>query len=264
MILPNSGRTNARILHYPTKDDVIQVATRPLFRRDDCPHSAPCPRPISTKKPDPERSLLMSKKRALSSVQKILDCNDFEYFVTLTFDGLQVDRHDPKAVYAKTKSFLDNARRRYGFSYLLVPGYHKPEDGCDSCSIHLHALCRLGTLPAERSVYPDGRPVFDKEGRAVFYFPAWKWGRSHVTRIVGSPAYAGAYCKNHIAELENKIFGKWYLSSRDLVKRPTAETIEPVDYHKFRSWKKITEKQQFEFKIYPGLSILSEEIPRGA
>ena len=83
MIVPNSKRTNARILHYPDKD-VLQVATKPIFRRGDCPPSPPQSRLISMRAPNPERSLFMSKKRASSRFQKILDCNTFEYFATLT------------------------------------------------------------------------------------------------------------------------------------------------------------------------------------
>ena len=260
MIVPNSARTNARILHYPDKD-VRQVATKPIFRRDECPPSPPQPRPISMRVQNPERSRFISKKRALSRFQKILDCNSFEYFVTLSFDGAKVDRFDSKAVYKKTKNFLDNARRKYGFSYLLIPGYHEPREDDKHCSIHLHALCRFGGLPVERSVYADGSPVSDDEGRPVFHLPTWKWGFSHVTPIKGSHGPAGAYCRKHIAECKSKIFGKWYLSSRDLVKGPAAETIEPIDYHEFRDWGKLKQKQQFEFEIYPGLSLLSEEFP---
>ena len=197
----------------------------------------------------------ISKQRALSSVQKILDCNSFTHFITLTLNPSKIDRNDPNAVYSKVKTFLDNASRRHNFSYLLIPAYGPKGDG-----IHLHGVCNIGTLSVKRATYDDGSPVYDKMGRDVFNVSAWKWGYSHVTAIDGSVVNIGNYCKGHIEESSSKVFGKWYLSSRNLVKGPEIELVDPIDFEEFRDQAKIDQKQQFETKIYDGFSIISEEV----
>lgn len=261
MVVPNPDYyTNHRILAYPDGSYVEQASSWSLYRRDGCPPLPPQSRPISTKEPNPKRSLYMSKKRALGNIQKILDCNHLEYFATLTFDNSKVDRYDPEAVYKKTKNFLDNARRRHDFTYLVIPGLHKPQKGDEHCGIHLHVLCNLGNLPIEKAVKADGSSVVDGHGRTVFHLPAWKYGYSHMTQIEGTSSFAGAYCKKHIIELNKKIFGKWYLASRNLIKGPAVMTLEPIDFYEFRDSEKLRKKEQFESVGFCGVRTISEKI----
>lgn len=253
----DTTHTNARIKHYLRRNDV-QVSTKPIFLRDGCTQPPPRPKPINPKH-NPARATLVSKKNALKRFQDIVDCNSFSHFAVFTFDGDKIDRYDPNVVYNKTRDFLSNASSRHGFAYLLVPEYHEEKDG--RRGIHLHALCNLGDLSVERAVHDDGTTVFDKAGRAVFHLPAWKWGFSYLTLIKGDPTCAGNYCKKKIAESKDKIFGKWYLSSRDLAKKPVIETLDQVDYNSFRDPEKLARGQQYETTVCPGFSILTEKIP---
>lgn len=256
---PSNTHTNARILHYLEKD-ILQVASMPLFPRKERLPPSPREKPDNPKVSDPERSARVSKERALSRIQQIVDCNHFDHFCVLSLDGTKIDRYDPKIIYSKLRNFLDYARRRYGFSYLLVPDYHEPDEGDARRAIHLHVLCILGNLPKERAVYADGSPVSDRAGRPVFHLPNWKWGHSYVTPITGSEA--GTYCKQKVLNLDKKVFGKWYLSSHNLIKGPSVETLDPISFQEFRDPTKLEKKQQSETMIYSGLSVISEEIPR--
>ena len=77
-------------------------------------------------------------RRARAALRDLALCNDFDCFVTLTLDGAQVNRYDPKQVIQKLNRWADNKVRRDGLRYVLVPELHK--DG----AIHFHGFFRLG------------------------------------------------------------------------------------------------------------------------
>ena len=77
-------------------------------------------------------------------MRDIAFCNRFDYFLTWTLDPKLIDRYDPEIVGKKVRSFLTNASNRKGFQYIVVPELHK--DG----AIHLHGLCKLGSVRIER------------------------------------------------------------------------------------------------------------------
>ena len=60
-------------------------------------------------------------------------------------------------------------------------------------------------------------------------------------------------------------FGKWYLSSRNVVKNPEIIPLDAIPYDEFRDKEKLKSKVQYEATIYEdfvgGLSILTEEFP---
>ena len=73
------------------------------------------------------------------------------------------------------------------------------------------------------------------------------------------------YVVKYVTKTEEKIFGKWYLSSRNLVKHPEVIPLDPIRYDEFRDPEKLKTNVQYEAKIYEsfddGLCIITEELP---
>ncbi len=63
---------------------------------------------------------------------------EWEYFITLTFDGSKIDRTNFKQCMAKVRVWLQNQRRDYApdLKFLIVPESHKPH--------------KVGDMPANR------------------------------------------------------------------------------------------------------------------
>lgn len=66
-----------------------------------------------------------SVQRAKQSIFDIVYQNDWKYFLTITFNGDNLDRTNPKEVIKPLKKWLENAVSRKGLKYILVPEYHK-------------------------------------------------------------------------------------------------------------------------------------------
>ena len=257
--------TNCRVKEYP-KSLVKQVATGAIFPMIP---GASKPRSYSVSRPghakDKERSIKMSQQRAKSKVRDLALCNmdKFDHFLTWTIDPDLLDRYDPKAVYHKLRTFLGNAVHRKEFSYLLVPEYHKKKAGEDKPAIHLHGLCHLGKVRIERARDKLGRRRTDNEGRPVYNMLDWKYGFSSCVPLDENYERAANYVAKYITRGNGgKIFGKWYLHSRDLVKGPDIFPLDPENYDEFRDEEKLKAHIQHEGEIYSSLRVLSEEFPK--
>lgn len=96
-------------------------------------------RPISlcdrSQKEDRLTKFDSSLSRAKNTVREIALCNEWEYFVTLTFDKNKWDRYDLKVRVKELMQWLQNLNKQNKrIRYLLVPEFH--EDG----AVHFHGL----------------------------------------------------------------------------------------------------------------------------
>ena len=257
--------TNARIKSYPSKA-VVQVANQSIFPLIP---GVSQPREYDVSPPgmaaDPDRSREESQRRAAARVRDIALCNRFEYFFTWTLDGSLIDRYDSEAIYVKVRNFLGNAVKRKGFYYVLVPEYHTLKEGEEPPAIHMHGLCSLGDVPITRALDKAGRPLSDKHGRPIYNMTAWTWGYSTCVPLDENYERAANYIVKYITKSEEKIFGKWYLSSRNLIKHPEIIPLDAMRYDEFRDCEKLKNKVQYEAKIYDdcngGLYLITEEFP---
>lgn len=256
----NQYYTNARLKSYPVKT-VMQVASAPIFPLPGYSSERPYAVPPPGMGRDHERSIQESKRRARAKVKDIALCNPFEYFFTWTLDGSLIDRYDPEEIYAKVRSFLGNAVQRKDFSYVLVPEYHKKKDDEDRPAIHMHGLCSLGTVPIVRATSKAGKPLYDNHGRPVYNMPTWTWGFSTCVPIDKMYERTINYLTKYITKDDSKIFGKWYLSSRNLVKEPELIPLTPIPYDSFKDEQKLQTHEQYESEVYTGLNIISEDFP---
>ena len=149
-----------------------------------------------------------SLKRAKDKIQDIVLCNNFNYFVTLTFNPEKVDSFNVEAVKGAIKNWLNNGVKRRGFSYIAIPEYHK------SGRIHLHALMS-GNLKLADSGHTHN-------GRTVYHITDWKekFGFCTAVKIDGNIANLSYYITKYITKGNDKIFGRFYWSSKNLVREP--------------------------------------------
>lgn len=222
-VAKNIVYTNCRLKHYNNELSMCQVAEFPLFKATsfECQNAKEkILLPPSEK--NPLYVQYCSIIRAKARLRDIALCNDFDYFVTLTFNKEYVNRYSPNDIYKKLSVWLRNASARHCIKYVLIPEYHK--DG----AIHLHGLFCCGDYKLHNS-----KKKTDK-GQKIYNLKEFQFGFNTFIEIDkktdGSYTKVCNYILKYITKDTAKIFGKYYLSSRSLIKKPDIEICSPVDY----------------------------------
>ena len=165
-----------------------------------------------------------SLKRAKDKIFDMVFENDWKYFLTITFNGKDFDRTDPKEVIKKLGKWLNNQVNRKGLKYILVPEYHK------NGGIHCHALindCKLRFVDSgTRIIKGFNKPVsletiecnnLSLEGAKVVYNVSdWQYGFSTAIETYGEPSQLAFYVTKYITKDVKKIFGKFFWSSKNI------------------------------------------------
>lgn len=107
-----------------------------------------------------ERSMKVSKARTIQKIYEITRSNEWEYFITLTFNPEKVDSMNYAEVVKKLSKWLKNLKMRYApeLRYIIVPELHK------SGRFHFHGLfASIGnmTLVDSGKRLPDGEPIYN-------------------------------------------------------------------------------------------------------
>lgn len=160
-----------------------------------------------------------SLRRTQKELQELIECNDFDWFGTLTFDPNKIDRHDEKAVKSAMKNWLNNQRKHSPeMTYILVPERHK--DG----AIHFHALMGNynGKMQYSGSEWHK-QPIFN-----VLSYP---WGFTNFTKI-RDKAKTANYCRKYITKdmATSDKNEKRYWRSKNLAKPNKEFNKLPYDY----------------------------------
>lgn len=152
-----------------------------------------------------------SLKRAKDKIQDICLCNKFDYFVTLTFNPDKVDSFDVEQVKKAIKTWLNNGVARRGYKYIAIPEYHK------SGRIHLHAL-----MSGDLDLVDSGHKHYNK---IIYNIADWqeKFGFCTAIPIDGNINSLAYYITKYITKGNDKIFGRFYWSSRNLQREPDLE-----------------------------------------
>lgn len=173
-------------------------------------------------------SLERAQRRARNAVRDLALSNDFRFFVTLTLDPAKVDRYDVSAITKKLRIWADNAVRRKGLEYILVPELHR--DG----AVHFHGFFNDALEAVDSGTLTDGgrprkprsaseRKRLEADGwHTVYNLPAWTLGFTTAIELYGERRRAVAYVLKYIskaAETTGRIGGRWYYSGGDL-RRP--------------------------------------------
>lgn len=213
--------SNARVKLYPSTQ-VLQVANESIFRAAGWEaRTREYDVPPKGKGKDPLRAMAVSRARARAAVRDIALCNHFTHFLTWTLDAALIDRYDVDEVKRRVTSALKNLGFRKGFRYVIVPEFHK--DG----AIHFHGLCSLGGVRLCPACNPHtGQPLHTDRGQPVFNMQDWTLGFSTCIPIDENYERTCNYIVKYLSKDSQKIFGKWYLASRDLRKRHDVALID--------------------------------------
>jgi len=176
----------------------------------------PKPQKENTHKMNPinrfsETSGESSIRRTRRTLHDYVKCNDFDLFVTFTYDPKKIDRYDIDATFQKMRTWIHNqVRKNPDFKYILVPERHK--DG----AIHFHALM---------SNYPFSLKKTNviQENKRVYNVTAFRFGFTAATYLPkndpDSKSKAGNYIAKYITKDMITIRNKHrYLASKNLQK----------------------------------------------
>lgn len=163
-------------------------------------------------------SILESIARTKRVIKDYARNNDFDYFVTLTFDPKKFDNFSIETVYHLTKMFLQKLRRyNSDLKYLLVPEYH-----ADKQKIHLHGYIK-GDLCLQKALDPSKNgEILTFKGKTIYNLPQWNYGYSTALKI-GKSVNDTLRCSSYITKYVTKDLlisfnQKRYWASKNLFK----------------------------------------------
>lgn len=134
------------------------------------------------------------------NIYDIANCNDWNYFITLTFSSEKCDRYSFEETSKKVRKFFNNYKNRYDkeLKYLLVHECHKDN------AYHYHGLLYL----SDDSYMVDSTKR-DNKDRVIYNFQKWKNGFSTATKIDDLDA-----CRNYILKYIEKDIDKDYVKGQ--------------------------------------------------
>ena len=203
-----------------------------------------------------------SLRRTTILMNMLLNMNDFDWFVTLTFDKQKIDRTNAEQVFNCYKKYINNIKKQFSsFGYMTFPERH--EDG----NFHFHMLIN-GLTPKQLGLVNSGkvccswavkktehgfekigycsREHFEKtkqfhelketDGEPIYNITSFAYGYTTASRIV-SRERCNSYVKKYVEKAlgSTEIFKKrFYYSSNlkvpEIVKKLVgADFNEPLD-----------------------------------
>ena len=187
---------------------------------------------------DAERSANNSLNRTKQNIYKFSRQADWEYFITLTFDGSKVNRYDFDECMGKANNWFNNQKKRKApdLKYLFVPEQHK--DG----AWHIHGvIADVGEMSfADSGRVAIGEKAYRRSdvnsGFATIYnLSGWRFGFSTATKVRDKYKVASYITKYITKDLCVSTFGKKrYYRSRN-IPEPIEKgfIVEPQDFDSF-------------------------------
>lgn len=118
-----------------------------------------------------EESINESIRRSKRNIKDYARNNEFEYFVTFTFNPSKYNSKNIDEVLRLTSNFLKKLKRKCkDIKYLLVPEYHKDKE-----KIHLHGFFSANFDIKETNEYYHGKMIYNVLD--------WKYGFSTAVKI---------------------------------------------------------------------------------
>lgn len=175
-------------------------------------------------------------KRNRERVFDIVYCNHWDWFLTITFDPKIVDFTNVNLIMCKLNIWLQNKVRRNGLQYILVPERFKKTNG-----IHCHALIndvlkttysgriRYGKKSVPEEICKQEHIEYSDSDK-IYNVPDWKYGFSTALPISENAGKLSVYLTKYITKGNDRIFGRYYWSSRNIDREPYIEyTNSPYD-----------------------------------
>lgn len=136
-----------------------------------------------------ESDIERSVRRSRLMVSDYILSNDFDIFVTFTFNPKKVNRYDLNACYSKMQSWLWRQQRKSEntMKYLIVPEKHKDN------AIHFHAVI---------SHYPGDlkKTKIIQNNRRVYNLPSYRYGFTNAQFLDGDRQKVAAYVCKYITK----------------------------------------------------------------
>lgn len=167
-----------------------------------------------------EDSVSRSIRRTKSIIQDYCLTNNFDYFITFTFNPKKVDRYDKDLCFMKMQGWLsrvssDSRSSNADFKYLIVPEYHK--DG----AIHFHALFAGYPKAYKKTNVIQG-------SKLVYNLPSFRFGFTNAKRL-DDPSKVYGYLTKYITKDMITVKGKKrYWTSKNLLLPPVYHNS--IDY----------------------------------
>lgn len=163
------------------------------------------------------QNMKRSANRARQELQDICTCNDFLFFVTLTFDKEKLNRLNDKETRAAYTAWAKEMHRRFPTMYFVTaPEYHKKG------GLHFHILVGGVNFDDFKPVFWKNQPKGKNKGEPIYNVTAWENGYSTVMHIYEKNATKNYICK-YISKqnFDERFFSKKrYYVSRN-IQRPT-------------------------------------------
>lgn len=202
------------------------------------------------------RNFRSVKSNAWNVITRLLDANNFDWFVTLTFDNNIINRYDDEAVYNAYSKWIRVVKRECpNVRYLAVIERHKEKEYCKDRVIHFHIL--MGNITAKQLHLVDsgkvccswlssrkykgneykyrvcskeyyektksGKVLTSTDGIPVYNIFNFIYGFTSVTRVQSQGACRNYVKKYLVKDLSStKVFKKNYFYSQNL-ERPIIE-----------------------------------------
>lgn len=168
-----------------------------------------------------------SMKRAKNNLMDILRCNDFDFFVTLTFDKSKIDRLDDNKTRKSFTQWVANIQRDLpNLYYVAVPEYHKKG------GLHFHLLVG-GVSASDLKLQDSGKKVNSGrcKGQTIYNVGRWdKKGFSTATEILDTNAvkfYLSKYLTK--GKVDPRFYGKKrFYASRNIIRPQVGKMILPA------------------------------------
>jgi len=178
----------------------------------------------------------VSLRRTTVLMNMLLAMNDFDWFLTLTFDKNKIDRTNAEEVFNCYKKYINNIKKQFpNFKYMTFPERHK-----DNC-FHFHMLVagltvqQMGLVNSgkvccswasnkngvsSRSYYEKTKDKFinkDTDGEPIYNVTSFAYGYTTASRIV-SRERCNSYVKKYVEKAlgSTEIFKKRFYYSSNL------------------------------------------------
>ena len=165
-----------------------------------------------------------SVNRTKNKIYNLARSNDWQYFITLTFNQKKVNSENYDDVVKKLTNFMHRIRQVYcpNMVYLIVPELHS-----DGKHYHFHGL--LSNVEGMKFVDSEHRT---KNNQIIFNMPQWNYGFTTATKVTDTQKVSG-YITKYITKdlglsLKNK---KRYLRSNNC--KVTAAEKYNIDFEQF-------------------------------
>lgn len=155
-------------------------------------------------------SILNSKNRTINKIYDLARANNWEWFITLTFNKQKVNRKNYDDVVKAMQLFIKTVKKHCPeFRYLIVPELHE-----DGVSWHMHGLIS----GIDKRYFIDSRKT-TKDNDMIYNFITWDSGFSTATKIKNNDA-AVRYMTKYITKelVTDTMYRNRYYCSQNLDK----------------------------------------------